>query len=90
MTKMEIPSALASVAKPGTFGNLERGALQGSVFSQIDLVLAKHCPFGGGGRHVRDNHQHGGPHGRARHEPAGPVRATPELLDDDAVFITAI
>ena len=59
MTKMEIPSALASVAKPGTFGNLERGALQGPVFSQIDLVLAKHCPFGGG-RHVRDNHQHGG------------------------------
>ena len=41
------PAAFAT-PKPGTFGNLERGALHGPVFSQIDMVLAKHFPFGGG------------------------------------------
>jgi hypothetical protein len=41
------PAAFAT-PKPGTFGNLERGSLHGPVFSQIDLVLAKHFPFGGG------------------------------------------
>jgi hypothetical protein len=41
------PAAFAT-PKPGTFGNLERGSLHGPLFSQIDLVLAKHFPFGGG------------------------------------------
>jgi len=41
------PAAFATPL-PGTFGNLERGSLHGPGFSQIDLVLAKHFPFGGG------------------------------------------
>ena len=32
---------------PGTFGNLERGSLHGPGFAQIDMVVAKHIPFGG-------------------------------------------
>jgi len=39
------PAAFAT-PKPGTFGNLERGALHGPRFAQVDLVLAKHFPFG--------------------------------------------
>lgn len=34
------PAAFATPA-PGTFGNLERGALKGPTFRQIDLVIAK-------------------------------------------------
>ena len=41
------PAAFATPL-PGTFGNLERGSLHGPGFSQIDLVFAKHFPFGGG------------------------------------------
>jgi len=40
------PAAFA-IPKPGTFGNLERGALHGPGFSQIDLVVSKKFPFGG-------------------------------------------
>ncbi len=40
------PAAFAP-PKPGAFGNLERGALHGPGFAQLDLVLAKHFPFGG-------------------------------------------
>jgi hypothetical protein len=40
------PAAFAT-PKPGTFGNLERGALHGPGFSQIDLVVSKKFPFGG-------------------------------------------
>ncbi|HEX7140511.1 MAG TPA: hypothetical protein VF219_21850 [Vicinamibacterales bacterium] len=40
------PAAFATPA-PGTFGNLERGALHGPGFSQIDLVVSKKFPFGG-------------------------------------------
>ena len=39
------PAAFAT-PKPGTYGNLERGSLHGPGFSQIDLVLSKHFPFG--------------------------------------------
>jgi hypothetical protein len=39
------PAAFAT-PKPGTYGNLERGSLHGPGFSQVDLVLAKHFPFG--------------------------------------------
>ncbi len=45
------PAAFAT-PRPGTFGNLERGALHGPGFSQIDLVLAKHFPIGGGGPNI--------------------------------------
>jgi hypothetical protein len=34
------PAAFATPA-PGTFGNLERGALKGPTFKQVDLVIAK-------------------------------------------------
>ena len=40
------PAAFATPA-PGKFGNLERGALHGPGFAQVDLVLAKHFPFAG-------------------------------------------
>jgi carboxypeptidase family protein len=40
------PAAFATPA-PGTFGNLERGALHGPAFRQIDLVVSKHFPIGG-------------------------------------------
>ncbi len=40
------PAAFAA-PKPGTFGNLERNSLHGTTFRQIDLILAKHFPFGG-------------------------------------------
>jgi carboxypeptidase family protein len=40
------PAAFATPA-PGTFGNLERGALHGPAFRQIDLVVSKHVPTGG-------------------------------------------
>jgi carboxypeptidase family protein len=39
------PAAFATPT-PGTFGNLERGALHGPTFNQVDLVVAKHFPFG--------------------------------------------
>ena len=39
------PAAFAT-PKPGAYGNLERGSLHGPGFSQVDLVLAKHFPFG--------------------------------------------
>jgi hypothetical protein len=39
------PAAFAT-PKPGTYGNLERGWLHGPGFNQVDLVLAKHFPFG--------------------------------------------
>jgi Carboxypeptidase regulatory-like domain/TonB dependent receptor len=38
------PAAFATPA-PGTFGNLERGALHGPIFNQVDMVISKH--FGG-------------------------------------------
>ena len=40
------PAAFAQ-PQPGTFGNLERNSLHGPSFSQVDLVAAKHFPFGG-------------------------------------------
>jgi hypothetical protein len=40
------PAAFATPA-PGTFGNLERGALHGPNFRQVDLVAAKHFPIRG-------------------------------------------
>jgi hypothetical protein len=45
------PAAFATPA-PGTFGNLERGALHGPGFMQLDMVLAKHVPFGAGTRNA--------------------------------------
>ena len=39
------PAAFAT-PKPGVYGNLERGSLHGPGFNQVDLVLAKHFPFG--------------------------------------------
>jgi hypothetical protein len=39
------PAAFAT-PQPGTYGNLERGSLHGPGFNQVDLVLAKHFPFG--------------------------------------------
>lgn len=38
--------AAFSTPKPGTFGNLERNALHGPAFKQVDMVLAKRVPFG--------------------------------------------
>jgi hypothetical protein len=38
--------AAFSTPKPGTYGNLQRGSLHGPGFNQVDLVLAKHFPFG--------------------------------------------
>jgi hypothetical protein len=40
------PAAFATPA-PGTFGNLERGALHGPDFRQVDLLLSKHFPLSG-------------------------------------------
>jgi hypothetical protein len=40
------PAAFAT-PKPGTSGNLERGSLHGPGFAQVDLMAAKHLPFGG-------------------------------------------
>ena len=40
------PAAFATPA-PGTFGDLERGALHGPNFRQLDLVVAKHFPMSG-------------------------------------------
>ena len=40
------PAAFATPI-PGTFGNLERGALHGPNFRQVDLVAAKHFPIRG-------------------------------------------
>jgi len=38
------PAAFATPA-PGTFGNLERGALHGPGFAQTDIMVSKHFPF---------------------------------------------
>jgi len=38
------PAAFAT-PKPGTLGNLERGALHGPGFAQVDLVVSKQFPF---------------------------------------------
>jgi hypothetical protein len=38
------PAAFATPA-PGTYGNLERGALHGPGFAQVDLVVSKHFPI---------------------------------------------
>jgi len=43
------PAAFAT-PKPGTFGNLERNALHGPNFRQIDMVLAKKFNMGGTSR----------------------------------------
>ena len=40
------PAAFATPA-PGTYGNLQRGALHGPGFRQVDLMLAKHVPIVG-------------------------------------------
>jgi hypothetical protein len=40
------PAAFATPA-PGTFGNLQRGALHGPSFRQVDVVASKHFPIGG-------------------------------------------
>jgi len=40
------PAAFAT-PQPGAFGNLERGALYGPTFRQVDLVAAKHFPIRG-------------------------------------------
>jgi carboxypeptidase family protein len=40
------PAAFATPA-PGTFGNLERGALHGPSFRQVDLVVSKHLDLPG-------------------------------------------
>jgi hypothetical protein len=40
------PAAFATPA-PGTYGNLQRGALHGPGFAQLDLVVAKHFALGG-------------------------------------------
>ena len=42
-----INPAAFSTPKPGTFGNLERNALHGPSFRQMDLVIAKKVPVGG-------------------------------------------
>ena len=39
------PAAFAT-PKPGTFGNLERNALHGPSFRQMDMVVSKKVPFG--------------------------------------------
>jgi hypothetical protein len=41
------PAAFAT-PQPGKFGNLERNAIHGPSFKQVDLVLAKHVPLAGG------------------------------------------
>src|SRR5262249_9123551 len=38
--------AAFTAPRPGTFGNLQRGALHGPAFAQVDLVFAKHFPLG--------------------------------------------
>jgi hypothetical protein len=38
------PAAFATPA-PGTFGNLQRGALHGPGFAQVDVVVSKHLPL---------------------------------------------
>jgi hypothetical protein len=38
------PAAFAT-PQPGTYGTLQRGALHGPNFKQVDLVLAKHIPL---------------------------------------------
>src|SRR5262249_35565273 len=40
------PAAFATPT-PGTFGNLQRGALHGPNFAQLDLVIAKHFAIAG-------------------------------------------
>jgi hypothetical protein len=40
------PAAFAT-PQPGTFGNLERNAIHGPNFKQLDLVLAKHFALAG-------------------------------------------
>ena len=40
------PAAFATPL-PGTFGDLQRGALHGPSFRQVDVVLAKHLPLAG-------------------------------------------
>ena len=42
-----INPAAFTTPKPGTFGNLERNALHGPSFRQMDLVVAKKVPVGG-------------------------------------------
>jgi hypothetical protein len=41
------PAAFATPA-PGTFGNLERNSIHGPWFRQVDLVVSKRIPMGGG------------------------------------------
>ena len=41
------PAAFAT-PQPGTFGNLERNAIHGPNFRQMDLVVAKRIGMGGG------------------------------------------
>ena len=41
------PAAFATPA-PGTFGNLERNAIHGPGFKQVDVFFAKHFGLGGG------------------------------------------
>ncbi|MFN7914882.1 MAG: TonB-dependent receptor [Vicinamibacterales bacterium] len=38
--------AAFTAPKPGTFGNLQRNALHGPAFRQVDMVVAKRVPFG--------------------------------------------
>ena len=40
------PAAFATPA-PGTFGNLERNAIHGPSFKQVDMFFAKHFDLGG-------------------------------------------
>src|SRR6185503_5260652 len=40
------PAAFA-IPAPGTFGNMQRGALRGPNFRQLDLMLTKRIPTGG-------------------------------------------
>jgi len=40
------PAAFATPA-PGAFGDLQRGALHGPAFRQVDLVVSKHFPMAG-------------------------------------------
>jgi hypothetical protein len=40
-------AAAFATPMPGTFGNLERGALHGPGFAQLDLVIAKRFDLGG-------------------------------------------